>query len=106
ATGIALTAVPHESGGVLPNMPVAWFGPDFELATAKPFVLGSMTRERLMRGAGFLRAIARLKPGVSLEQAKAAMPSLGASYRAAYPANADTSWTTALVTAAEDVSGN
>ncbi|MFL6531023.1 MAG: ABC transporter permease [Chthoniobacterales bacterium] len=103
---ITLNDVPHTIVGVLPNMPVAWFGPDFELATAKPFVLGAMSRERMMKGAGFLRAIARLKPGLTLEQAKAAMPSLENSYRAAYPGNADVSWTTALVPAAEDVSGN
>ena len=103
---ITVNDAPHTIVGVLPNMPVAWFGPDFELATAKPFVIGGLTRERIMRGAGFLRAIARLKPGVTLAQAKAAMPSLESSYRSAYAANADSSWTTALVPAAEDVSGN
>ncbi len=103
---ITLNEVPHTIIGVLPDMPAAWFGPDLEVYTAKPFDLPGMPRERVMRGVGFLRSIARLKPGVTLEQAKAAMPALEKSYREQNPSNDDTSWTTALVPIPEDVSGN
>ncbi|HMJ06084.1 MAG TPA: ABC transporter permease [Chthoniobacterales bacterium] len=103
---ITLNDVPHTIVGVLPNMPVAWFGPDLEVYTAKPFDLPGTTRERLARGIGFLRVIGRLRPGVTIEQAKASMPSLENSYRAQNPANDDNSWTTSLVTVPEDVSGN
>ncbi len=103
---ITLNDVPHTIVGVLPNMPAAWFAPDLEVYTPKPFDVPGTPRERLMRGIGFLRAIARLKPGVTLEQAKAAMPALEKSYREQNPANDDNSWTTALVPMPEDVSGN
>jgi len=103
---ITLNDVPHTIVGVLPNMTAAWVAPDLEVFIAKPFDLPGTPRERLMRGIGFLRAIARLKPGVTLEQAKAAMPALEKSYREQNPSNDDTSWATALVPVPEDVSGN
>jgi predicted permease len=103
---INLNGVAHTIVGVLPNPSVAWFGPNLEVFTAKPFELGGFTRDRLMRGVGYLRVIGRVQPGVSLEQVRAAMPSLEQSYRAQYPDKNDASWTTSLVTAPEDVSGN
>ena len=103
---INLNGVAHTIVGVVPDLSVAWFGPNVELCTTKPFALGGFTRERLMRGVGYLRVIGRVKPGISLEQVRAAMPSLEQSYRAQYPDKNDASWTTTLVTAPEDVSGN
>lgn len=103
---ITLNGVATEIIGVIPNMPVAWFGPDAEIFTVKPFELGGIARDLLMRGVSYMRVIGRLKPGVTIEQARAALPSLTESYRAQYPANADNSWTTVALTAAEDVVGN
>src|SRR5437764_1492197 len=103
---ITLNDVPLTIVGVVPNMTAAWVGPDLEVFIAKPFDLPGSPRERLMRGIGFLRVIARLKPGVSLEQAKATMPALEKGYREQNPSNDDISWTTALVPIPEDVSGN
>jgi predicted permease len=103
---ITLNDVPHTIVGVMPNMPAAFYSSDLEVWTPRPFELGGTPRERLIRGIGFLRVIARLKPGVTLEQAKAAMPSLETSYRAQYPSNDDNSWTTTLVPLSEDISGN
>ena len=103
---ITLNDVPHTIVGVVPNMPAAFFASDLEVWTARPFESVGTARERLMKGIGFLRVIARLKPGVTLEQAKAAMPMLEQSYREQNPANDDTSWTTTLVTVPEDVSGS
>ena len=54
----------------IPNPPVVWFGRDLEVITAKPFELPGLTRERLMRGVSFMRVVARLKPGVMIEQAR------------------------------------
>lgn len=99
--GVATTIV-----GVLPNMPISWFGPDCEVWTAKPFELPGLTREVLMRGAGYLRMIGRLKPGVSNEQAAAALAVVQDSYRARNPGLFDSSWTPAVVSAVEDVTGN
>src|SRR3954454_22838500 len=103
---ITLNGVPTTIIGVLPDMPVAWFGPDCDIFTVKPFELAGLSKDLLMRGVSFLRVIGRMKPGVTVEQAKAALPSLQQSYRAQYGANADNSWAPTVVTAAEDIMGN
>src|SRR5262245_11391844 len=94
--------------GVLPNQPAAWFGTNAvaEVWTNKPFVIPGFSRERLMRGTGFLRVLGRLKPGVTLDQARAALPSLDQGYAAAYPGNLDRTATTSIKTMPEDVTGN
>ena len=53
-----------------------------------------------------MRVTARLKPGVTIAQAQAAMPALFQSYREQHPETADNSWTSVLVPASEDVTGN
>src|SRR5882762_10564255 len=98
--GVATTIV-----GVLPNLPISWFGRDSEIYTVKPFDAPGLTKERLMRGVSFMRCIGRLKPGVTIAQAQAAMPALAQSYREQHPENADNSWTSVLVPAAEDATG-
>ena len=42
-----------------------------------------------MRGTAFLRAVGRLKPGITIEQARAALELLDNSYRAQYPEKID-----------------
>ena len=59
-----------------------------------------------MRGAFFLRVVGRLKPGVTVQQARAALPSLEQSYRAQYPNNIDSALVTTLRTLPEDVTRN
>ena len=103
---VTLNETPHTIVGVLPNLPLAWFGPNMEVCTPRPFESAGTPRERLMRGVGYLRVIGRLKPGVTLDQAKASMPSLEQGYREQHPSNDDTSWTTALVPLPENISGN
>jgi putative ABC transport system permease protein len=103
---ITLNGVPTTIIGVLPNLPISWFGRDSEIFTNKPFERPDITKERLMRGVSFMRVTARLKPGVSITQAQAAMPALFQSYREQHPEGADNSWTPMLVPAAEDVTGN
>jgi putative ABC transport system permease protein len=103
---IALNGVATTIVGVLPDLPISWFGRDSEVYTVKPFELPGLTRERLMRGVSFMRCIGRLKPGVSVQQARAAMPALEQSYRQQHPETADNSWASVLVTAQEDVTGN
>src|SRR5436189_3735590 len=72
---LTLDGTPHTIVGVLPNQPAAWFGtnPAAELWTTKPFVIPGFSHERMMRGTGFLRVLGRLNPGVTLEQARAAL---------------------------------
>jgi len=103
---VTLNGVPTTIVGVIPNPSVAWFGRDLEVITAKPFDLPGLTKERLMRGVSFLRVVGRLKPGVTIEQARAAMPSLQQGYRLERPDNADNSWSPVVKSAAEDATGD
>ena len=103
---ITLNGVPTTIVGVLPKMPVSWWGPNAEVWTAKPFQLAGLPQDRIMRGVSFLRVVGRLKPGVTFEQARAALPSLQAGYREKYPENADNSWAPTVQTAAEFATGN
>jgi putative ABC transport system permease protein len=103
---VTLNGVPTTIVGVLPNLPVAWFGRDLEVLTVKPFDLPGLTRERLMRGVSFLRVVGRLKPGVTIDQVRAAMPALQQGYREQHPDNADNSWAPVVIPAAEDATGN
>ena len=97
---ITLDGTPHTIVGVLPNMPATWFGanPIAEVWTTKPFQIPGFSYEQMMRGAFFLRVVGRLKPGMTVQQARAALPSLEQSYRAQYPNNIDS----ALVDDAQD----
>src|SRR5437899_3201226 len=103
---IMLDGVPHTIVGVLPNLPFSWIGPNAEVWTTKPFVIPGLSYERIMRGSGFLRVVGRLKPAMTIEQARAALPSLEQSYRAQYPDKIDSSSVMTLKTLPEDVTGN
>ena len=59
-----------------------------------------------MRGSGFLRVVGRLKPGITIEQARAAMPPLEQSYRERFPDKVDSASVMTLKTLPEDVTGN
>jgi predicted permease len=113
---ITLDGTPHTIVGVLPNVPARWFGanpmswvgtsPIMEVWTTKPFQIPGFSHEGIMRGAFFLRAVGRLKPGVTVQQARTALPSLEQSYRAQYPNNIDSAFVTTLRTLPEDVTRN
>jgi len=103
---ITLDGVPHTIVGVLPNLPFSWAGPNAEIWTTKPFMVPGLSYEQVMRGSGFLRVVGRLKPGMTIEQARAALPSLEQSYRAQYPDKIDSSSVNTLKTLPEDVTGN
>src|SRR5437667_2558262 len=102
---IALNDVAHTIVGVLPNLPISWFGRDSEVFIAAPFDNPNATKERIMRGYSFMRCIGRLKPGVTMQQAQAAMPALEQSYREQHGEAADSTWTSVLVGANEDAPG-
>jgi len=102
---ITLDGTVHTIVGVLPNMPVTWFGanPIAEVWTTKPFQLPGFSYERLMRGTSFLRVVGRMKPGITVQQVSAALPSLDQSYRTQYPNKIDSVFTTTLRTLPQDV---
>ena len=103
---ITLDGLAHTIVGVLPNLPFAWVGPNAEVWTTKPYVIPGFTYERMMRGTTFLRVVGRLKPGMTVEQARAALPALDQSYRGEFPGKIDSGLTTTLKTLPEDMSGN
>ena len=103
---ITLDGVAHTIVGVLPNLPFAWVGQNAEVWTTKPYVIPGFTYERMMRGTTFLRVVGRLKPGITVEQARAALPALDQSYRGEFPGKIDSGLSTTLKTLPEDVSGN
>src|SRR5213082_707176 len=99
---ITLDGVAHTIVGVLPNLPFSCVGPNAEVWTTKPYVIPGFTYERMMMGSGFLRVVGRLKPGMTVDQARAAMPTLEQSYRAAHPDKIDSSSVMTLKTLPED----
>jgi len=103
---IALNGVATTIVGVLPNPPISWFGRDTEVFITTPFDNPNTTQDRMLRGYSFMHCIARLKPGVTMQQAQAAMPALEQSYRGQYPEAADSTWTSTLVSAAIDATGD
>src|SRR4030095_14379369 len=105
---ITLDGTPHTIVGVLPSMPAAWFGanPIAEVWTTKTFQIPGFSHEQLMRGSFFLRVVGRLKPGLTVQQARAALPPLEQSYRAQYPNNIDSAFVTTLRALPEDVTRN
>jgi putative ABC transport system permease protein len=98
--GVATTVI-----GVIPTMPIAWFGPDCEIFTVKPFDLPGTPKDLIMRGLSFLRVIGRLKPGVTIEQAKANIAAVQESYRTQNPEKVDNSWKATLLGIEEDAVG-
>jgi putative ABC transport system permease protein len=106
---ITLDGTPHTIVGVLPNVPALWFGPNpfvGEVWTTKPFQLPGFSHERLMRGTGFLRVVGRMKPGLTLAQVRAVLPSLEQGYREHYPTNIDSTASTSIKTLPQDVTEN
>src|SRR5438874_8936263 len=105
---ITLDGMAHTIVGVLPNMPASWFGanPIAEVWATKPFQLPGFSYERMMRGSFFLRVVGRLKPGMTVQQARAVLLSLEESYRSQYPNNIDSAFVTTLRALPEDVTRN
>jgi predicted permease len=105
---ITLDGAVHTIVGVLPNMPATWFGanPVAEVWTTKPFQLPGFSYERMMRGTSFLRVVGRMKPGMTVEQVRAVLPSLDRSYATQYPNKIDSGLTTTFRTLPQDVTQN
>jgi predicted permease len=103
---ITLDGVAHTIVGVITTLPVSWTGPNADIWTTKPFAIPGFSHERMMRGTAFLRAVGRLKPGVTKEQAFAALQLLENSYRSQYPEKIDAKSGTVVKTLPEDVTEN
>jgi putative ABC transport system permease protein len=91
--------------GVLP----ANFGFPFDQRDAwltKPFEVPGLTEQQVQNGAGYLNITARLKPGVSLEQAAEAIRVIAARYAAANPGRVDANFGTLVLPFHEELVGN
>ena len=102
---LTLNGVPTTIVGVIPTMPISWFGPDCEIWGVKPFDLPGTPKDLLMRGVSFMRMIGRLKPGVTVDQAKANLLAVQESYHRENAEKADNTWQPVLVSAPEDATG-
>ena len=103
---LILDGVTHTIVGVVPKMPVSWTGPNADIWTTKPLNIPGFSHERMMRGTAFLRVIGRLKPGLTLDQAKAALGTLENSYRTQFPEKIDAQSRNIIKTLPEDVTEN
>jgi putative ABC transport system permease protein len=103
---LILDGVTHTIVGVVPKMPVSWTGPNADIWTTKPLIIPGFSHERMMRGTAFLRVIGRLKPGMTLDQAKAALGTLENSYRSQFPEKIDAQSRNIIKTLPEDVTEN
>jgi predicted permease len=91
ALGQALTlnGAPYTIIGVLPEAASAFPLNEIQIWVPRPAEVPYLVPSQLNNGGFFFQAIARLRSGVSLEQARDAMNVIAAGYAAANPANVD-----------------
>jgi putative ABC transport system permease protein len=85
---LTLDGAPYVIIGVLPEAATAFPLNQLQIWVPRPADVPFLIPSQL-NGGFFFQAIARLRPGVSLTQAREAMNVIAANYRAAYPANRD-----------------
>jgi predicted permease len=86
---LTLDGAPYTIIGVLPEAASAFPLNQLQIWVPRPAEVPFLVRSQLDNGGFFFQAIARLQPGVSLEQAREAMNVIADGYRAAHPANVD-----------------
>src|SRR6185369_16098576 len=86
---LTLDGAPYTIIGVLPAAASAFPLDQLQIWVPRPAEVPFLVASQLNNGGYFFRAIARLRPGVSLEQARQAMNVVAAGYRTAHPANVD-----------------
>jgi predicted permease len=98
---LTLDDSPYAIIGVLPDAATAFPFEHLQVWVPRP-AEGPIAQSQLEGGSYFFRPIARLAPGVSLEQAREAMNVIAAGYRAAYPGHLDAPSTIELVPLLDD----
>ena len=86
---LTLDGAPYVIIGVLPEAATAFPLNQLQIWVPRPVEVPFLVASQLNGGGFFFQAIARLRPGVTLAQARDAMNVVAANYRAAYPANVD-----------------
>ena len=102
---LTLNGAPYTIVGVLPEAASAFPLNQLQIWVTRPAEVPYLVPVQLNGGGFFFQALARLRPGVSLEQARDAMDVIAAGYRAAHPANADAPSTIELVPVLDDAVG-
>jgi predicted permease len=105
ALGRALTldGAPYMIVGVLPEAATAFPLNQHQIWVPRPAEVAYL--QGLKGGGYFFQVIARLKPGVSLDQARAAMHVIEAGYRTTHPGNVDAPSAIELVPLLDDAVG-
>jgi predicted permease len=86
---LTLNGAPYTIIGVLPEAASAFPLEQIQIWVPRPAEVPYLVPSQLNNGGFFFQAVARLRPGVSLAQAREAMDVIAAGYRAANPANVD-----------------
>lgn len=86
---LTLDGAPYVIIGVLPEAATAFPLDQLQVWVPRPAEVPFLAQSQLDGGGFFFQAVARLRPGVSLSQAREAMNVVAANYRAAHPANVD-----------------
>ena len=86
---LTLNGAPYTIIGVLPEAATAFPLNQFQIWTPRPADVPFLIPSQLNNGGYFFQAVARLRPGVSLMQAREAMNVIASSYRSAHPGNVD-----------------
>ena len=102
---LTLDGAPYTITGVLPDAATAFLLNHQQIWVPRPSEVPYLAQSQLQGGSYFFRPIARLKPGVSLEQAREAMNVIAAGYRAAHPENVDALSAIELVPLLDDAVG-
>ncbi len=102
---LILDGAPYAIIGVLPEAATAFPLDHLQIWVPRPAEVPYLAQSQLEGGSYFFQAIARLKPGVSPEQARAAMNVIAAGYRTAHPGNLDAPSTIELMPLLDDAVG-
>jgi predicted permease len=102
---LTLDGTPYTIIGVLPAAASQFPLTPFQVWVPRPAEVPFLAASQLNNGGFFFQVIARLKPGVSIAQARQAMEAVAARYRQAYPANVDAPSMIEVVPVLEDVVG-
>src|SRR5437867_2768075 len=86
---LTLDGAPYTIIGVLPEAATAFPLNQLQIWVPRPAEVPFLIPSQLNNGGYFFQAIARLRPRVSLEQAREAMNVIASGYRSANPANVD-----------------
>ena len=90
---ITLNGQPWEVIGILPPRLSAPFS-QVQVFAPRIFEIGGLTPQQIQSGAGYAQPLARLKPGVSLQQAAAELVAIGRASRQQFPTRLDANNTT------------